>query len=309
MPILLPVLFCHMMGSDADSSDSETEFDSSKYSSKHLTNMIKKCKEFVPDKYSSSVNMHRAKLNGLKTTDSSQNDPNFDSLTRSLRSSQSRDQKKVWEDQKKVIEESFKSLSGEMATISKKFNIVSDVILSVLDDMETFNTRLSTLETFVYESSKKPTYSEALTQSSQNSNVDRIEKLEYQASEDERRKKLLEATVTHPSIDNASTSLLEDTKFFFSDKLKIENREIDQNCYVRKSKRANTVVVTFSDRRFKLFMYRARKKLRSEDNGGTNELFLNDNLTTYNFSILMNLKREKKKCRNKMEKYSNRYTL
>ena len=42
-------------------------------------------------------------------------------------------------------------------------------------------------------------------------------------------------------------------------------------------------------------MYRATKKLRSEENGGTNELFLNDNLTSYNFSILMNLKRERKK--------------
>ena len=65
---------------------------------------------------------------------------------------------------------------------------------------------------------------------------------------------------------------------------------MEQSFLVHKATRINTVSVTFSHLRFKTFVYKARKKLKTEQNPISTDLYLNDNLTSYNFGILRNLK-------------------
>ena len=57
----------------------------------------------------------------------------------------------------------------------------------------------------------------------------------------------------------------------------------------------HTVMVTFSARRFKTFLFAARKKLRRDNEAQESELFVNENLTQYNISLLKLLNTEKKK--------------
>ena len=74
----------------------------------------------------------------------------------------------------------------------------------------------------------------------------------------------------------------------------MNDREIDANMFVLKASPNNTVLLHLSDRRFKLFIYHARKLLRSAGKPIVTQLYINDHLTSYNFSILMALKRERK---------------
>ena len=93
----------------------------------------------------------------------------------------------------------------------------------------------------------------------------RLERLEFSSSEDDRKNKLLHVQVTHPSLDPSSPSLLPHVQNLLKHQHKMTDREIDANMLVFKSSRPNTVTIKCSDRRFKLFIYCARKKLRSEN--------------------------------------------
>ena len=59
--------------------------------------------------------------------------------------------------------------------------------------------------------------------------------------------------------------------------------EIYQLFSVSKNSRSNTVVVTVSDRRSKIFLYKARSRLRFTNDASLIDLFLKENLMTYNF--------------------------
>ena len=72
-------------------------------------------------------------------------------------------------------------------------------------------------------------------------------------------------------------------------------RDIDSAFRVARGSRANTVVNTFSSRKFKTFLFAARKRLRREGESLASELFLNENLTLYNFALLKLLKSERKR--------------
>ena len=172
---------------------------------------------------------------------------------------------------------------------------------SLVDVIESLELRVSVLE-------NKPSpypppapqssYASAVSAEMKNSN-DRLNKLEYQNSEDDRKKKLLQVTITHNSFETDSNISPESVKTFFCEKMKMPPREIDQNFSIMKSKRKNTVIVQFSDRRFKIFLFQARKKLRSTSENDVSDLFLNDNLTSYNYSILSKLKyirKERREC-------------
>ena len=87
--------------------------------------------------------------------------------------------------------------------------------------------------------------------------------------------------------------------------LGMETREIDVNMTARKIK-INTVLICFSSKRYKGFLYATRKKLRTSNNPINGDLFINENLTGYNFDLLKKLKRERKSrldsnCVNKIE--------
>ena len=72
-------------------------------------------------------------------------------------------------------------------------------------------------------------------------------------------------------------------------------RDIDSAFRVARGSHTNTVVITFSSRKFKTFLFAARKRLRREGESLASELFLNENLTHYNFALLKLLKNERKR--------------
>ena len=65
---------------------------------------------------------------------------------------------------------------------------------------------------------------------------------------------------------------------------------------VQKTFRANTIQLTLSDRRFKKFLFASLKKLgnRANSTSAFQSLFINENLTTYNYKILQKLNQEKR---------------
>ena len=77
--------------------------------------------------------------------------------------------------------------------------------------------------------------------------------------------------------------------------MRMEAREIDVNFRVRKVSRNNTVMITFSVKRFKRFLFASRKRLRQNLPEQCESLYVNENLTSYNFSLLRTLKAEKKR--------------
>ena len=124
-------------------------------------------------------------------------------------------------------------------------------------------------------------------------NTDRIERLEFHSSEEERKRRLLQVTITHPNIDhkNPDSSVISD---ILRNHLKMERREIDANMRIAKFSRANTVLLCLSHKRFKIFLFKSRKKLRDSNPAEPNNLYLNEHLTTSNHQILMSLKKSKK---------------
>ena len=80
---------------------------------------------------------------------------------------------------------------------------------------------------------------------------------------------------------------------FLASQMKMVSRSIDANLKVFKSTRENTVKLSFSDIRFKRFIYKARKQL-GENHPQLNEnLYFNEHLTTLNYNILKKMKSER----------------
>ena len=138
-------------------------------------------------------------------------------------------------------------------------------------------------------------YSEAL-QVDGTAHLDRIDKLEYLNSEEERKSRIKQIFITHPSIKNEDPNLESQAAQFLSQQLNMDRREIDANMVINKSSRDHTLLLNLSDIRFKKSIYGARKRIfQAQQNAETrNGLYINENLTSYNFKLLMSLKRERK---------------
>ena len=178
-----------------------------------------------------------------------------------------------------------------------------DCMLGVLDRIETLENRLEVLE----KGTSLRNYAEAAASppapdppQSKPSN-DRLDRLEFLASEDERKKRFLEVSIKHPEINKEATDLEDKIKSFLTEKLNMENREIDPNMKIYKLPRDNTIRLVLSDIKYKRFLFSTRKKIRIEQPRFAEDLFINENLSTYNFGILMSLKTERKKREEKEE--------
>ena len=77
------------------------------------------------------------------------------------------------------------------------------------------------------------------------------------------------------------------------------NREIDDQMYVAKMPQPNTVMITLSHHKFKVFLFRAKKELRINSAQVYHDLFINENLTSLNYSLIKKLKSEKKTTQRK----------
>ena len=73
----------------------------------------------------------------------------------------------------------------------------------------------------------------------------------------------------------------------------MQNREIDDQMYVAKKPQPNTVIITLSHHRFKVFLFRAKKELRINRARVYSDLFINENLTSLNYFLFKKLKSKK----------------
>ena len=122
----------------------------------------------------------------------------------------------------------------------------------------------------------------------------RVDRLEFLRSEDEREKRVLNASITHPTLNKNNDDLKAHVKNFFVNTLQMQDRSIDSNFQAKKGHKDNNIIVSFSDKRFKLFLYQAKKRLRQNESQEYQDLFINDDLTPYNFKRLMELKNYRK---------------
>lgn len=215
-------------------------------------------------------------------------------------------------DSKKKIEDYLKDLQQDFLRLAQKFESLYEIIPGIIESMEFLEDRVAGLEDKLCELQSKPSpsqvqvaptpYRDALF----TNDSERLDKLEYLNSENDRKKRSLEVSLTDPSID-ISENLMQKVENIFSNRLKMTRREIDANLNVRKARRENTVIVTFSQSRFKNFVFKARKRLR-EKNEPVTGLFLNDNLTSYNHKILMELKRKRKNYSQVNDPFSSIYS-
>ena len=136
----------------------------------------------------------------------------------------------------------------------------------------------------------------------------RLEKLEYLSSEELQRKRLLQMTITHPAIDSSNENLDTHVQSFL--RLKMNDRAIDKNLNAFECPRNNTVRIELSDVRFKRFLFKARKDLRNNHPECYEGMFINENLTSFNFELMKKLKVELERRKNEqMLNYESVYSF
>ena len=107
------------------------------------------------------------------------------------------------------------------------------------------------------------------------SSDERIDKLEDKASEVERERKLLQIKVAHPGISTSSHDILDlHVEQFLYKQLDMPIRKIYYQLNVAKLPQPNTVMITLSYRRFKVFLFQAKKELRINNAEVYRDLFI-----------------------------------
>ena len=178
-------------------------------------------------------------------------------------------------------------MSTDLQKLAQKFDSIFDFVLGVLDRMEGAEARVAALEE-VQQQPETPTYSEALNSRPQDNS--RLEKLKFFSSEEERKKLLSQVCFTHPSVSSDSPQSCEHVKGILTSLLKISGSEMDSNLHVQKTKKTDTLVVQ-------------KNKLRRTSEYAIKDLYFNDNLTPYNYSMLKTPKQEKERLRTSNKPY------
>ena len=196
---------------------------------------------------------------------------------------------------RKQIEDCVKDIQCDFANTSKKLDFLVECVVSVFDRLETLEDKVESLLS-KEDSHRLSTQTYAhITRASGPSDEERLDRLEYLASEEERRKRQLEVVITHPDIDSTEENLEPVVKNFLSNHMEMEAREIDGSMRIRKLPRDHAVLLSLSDRRFKTFLFKAKKNIRLKSRVKYEHLFVNDNITSYNYSMLKKLKDEKRR--------------
>ena len=196
---------------------------------------------------------------------------------------------------KKKVDDSYKEIMDDFGKLYKKIDIFYGALQEVHTYLDELEDRIIAIEkenkkTYAKITASPPLGPTNVDRTKQTDN--RIEKLEFLTSEEERKRRLLQVTLTHSEIN--SNSDMEAVKVFLTSKLRMAPHEIDTNMSIQKLPREKTVLLCMTDKKFKIFLYKAKKKLRLENDENSNELYLNDNLTPLNHSILMSAKRKKR---------------
>ena len=217
---------------------------------------------------------------------------------------------------KNEVQFHLQDIQNDIASLSKKFDTLSKCLLGAFEKIDHIEFKLETvrndyfilkdelikmnckIENIEASTSTNPSTSGSYADVAATNcppNHERLDRLEYRNSEEERMRRSLEVNITHPTIDNSVEDLEAHVREFLTGNMHMENRSIDVNMKVKKSPRENTVQITLSHIRFKRFLFIAKKKLREENVHNAENLYLNEYLTSYNFEILKKLKAEKKR--------------
>ena len=159
-------------------------------------------------------------------------------------------------------------IKSDLSKHHDKMDKLLQILLVFLDKVGDLEQRIISLEN--HQSSTSKSYSTAVTSHNDSPNNDRIERLEYLSSEEERKKRLLQVSLKHPLIDLNSPDLCKHVKDFMCQTLRMDSREIDSNLTATKAPKNSSVIITLTHRRFKLFLYRARKTLRENNVNDSN---------------------------------------
>ena len=196
---------------------------------------------------------------------------------------------------KKKLDNTFLDLANDLNRINKNFECLIECFYTILDKVDELSNVITRLDALEKRITKLDHMADQHHIVSPSANLTSLDKLEYSASEIEREKRLLQAVITHPNIDTEVVSLTDHMNCFFSDTMQMTSREIVTAFTVSKWKHKHTVLVNFSRKQFKTFLYAARKRLRQGDEQLSTGLYVNDNLTQYNYNLLKLLKNEKKR--------------
>ena len=185
-----------------------------------------------------------------------------------------------------------KNFCTELETYFDSLNEIMDMIKVLSERIEEIDQKLQLPQTSSYADA---TRSNPDAPSLINKRLEKVEfsleKVEYQSSEYERQNRLHQVTITHPSLDVNSQNLFSTATYFMENILMMERRQIDANMYVQTTKRAQTILITFSDQRFKGFLFKARKNLPQQQF----PIYINDFLTNFNYKILKMAKEERRR--------------
>ena len=288
---------------DESSSDEDSSVED-----REVGNASRECLDMVPEMITAEKSMRKVKLKKLrKRLDK------CDASSTVVRTSSRLDNKRQLDDH-------FKDLLADNESVRKKLSYIHDFLSDMFDTVNDLSEtcdkqecRINDLERTVKQQTDKivgitsrppSTYSGAVTTGisgapsqsipSHSDSGRRIDKLEYTASEEERRRRLLQVTITHPEISQNNSNVVSDTKSFLVNKLLLQEREIDPLLQVRLQRRENTVLLTFSAQRYRNFLYAARKRLRVNNPDRCTNLYINENLTNYNFVMMRQLKAERR---------------
>ena len=193
-------------------------------------------------------------------------------------------------DDKKRIEE----ITKELASFQKKFETVSKCLLSIMEKFDELYNRMVNMDEAFNNSNR--TYANVVNTPCENSTV-RLERLEFMSSEEERKNRILQVTIKHPSINTENRDFENQLAGIFSNVLGMESHEVDTSLIAQRSNHPNCLMIKFSLKRFKNFLFAARKRARADPTKAENlrELFINEYLTSYNYKLLKNLKNEKRR--------------
>lgn len=197
-------------------------------------------------------------------------------------------------DDKKKLEEYFREMSTDFSNLGKKFDTIISCLTGVFDKIDEIESRMNDLESRAT-IQQGSLYADIAAAPPRPPDDARLDKIEYITSEEERKRRSLEVSLTHPDIDHSTEDLNNHLRVFLSGHMKMENRSIDANMRVRKSSRDHSVLITLSDIRYKRFLFAASKQLRLHHPQLYQNFYLNENLTSYNFELLRTLKTEKKR--------------
>ena len=210
--------------------------------SKKLKKAIEKCRNMEPQLIKNNcLTEVRSKL--LK----------MDADQRKLRSNPS---------SRKDIEGSLRDLLKESSEFHKKVKSLHDCILGILDAMDNLDKRVEVLERNLDKTESK-SYASVVADnngSAAQQSASLLERLEYLASEEERKRIMPHIILCHPSIET-SGDIQKSATDFLAVKMKLEPREIDANLRVQKMPKEKTQLVILFHERSKKFIFVSKKKL------------------------------------------------